>query len=1356
MQENHTHQPKNAPKRCPRVVVAMLATSLIAANVATAEPITWIGPDGGNWSDSSNWDPAAVPNNGATLYDVLIDDDALVDVNALLDMNATITSLTVDAGDHLTFLNSRDLTVAGGSIANAGLIEMASAGSNTDLVVGSPSVTLTGDGVLLLGDLATNRVTATGVDWDLVNGATHTIRGSGQVGLEIINLINHGLVDANQPTAMAVDLHGAVDSNTNDGTMQASGVGTLLFSGTAINNTGGIIQALDGAFTDLANSHIRGGTLTTAGTGEVRVIGNTTTLENITNTGVISVNNGIDPQLAGTITNNGTIAMNSAGGATDLTLAVDPTTLTGTGVLAMSDATNNRITATGSDWDLINDVDHTIRGSGQIGLEIINMVNHGMIDADQPTLLSVDLRSNADHNANNGTMQASGGGTLVFSGTAIDNTNGTIQALNASFVNLSNTHIRGGLLTTVATGEMHITGNTTTLENVTNTGTISVDNGVDPQIIGVVTNNASIELNATGAATQLTVGATPATLSGTGTLVMGDHASNHITGTGADWVLINDAQHTIRGAGNIGVNTINLTNNGLITADQATALTIDARGGTPGSFNNGVLQASGGGTLNVFTTTIDNTNGTIQALDLSFVDINNSHIIGGLLTTQGTGEMRAIGVPTLTDVTNTGLITVPDVHDPRIRGTIINNGTIAMNSAGNSTDLTIDSDPATLSGTGVLSMGDNVSNRITGTGADWVLINDAQHTIRGAGNIGVNTINLTNNGLIDANQANALTMDLRGGGPGSFNNGIMQASAGATLNISGSTLNNTNGTIQALDASFVDMNNGSHIIGGVLTTQGSGEVRTLGTPILQDVTNTGLITVADVHDPRIRGTITNNGTIAMNSAGNSTDLTIGTNPATLSGSGVVRMGDNPGNRITGAGSDWVLINGTDHTIRGSGNIGANVINMMNRGTIIADQPTAMTIDQRNSFVNTGMVRVTADGAMTITFGGMDNRGEVLVDAGRTLTRHGNYTQTAGRTLIHGDLNVTSGVVDLQGGTLGGTGAVNSDVDNGGSVAPGASVGELTINGTYTQRPTGVFRVEIGGMAAGEFDVLTINGAATLDGVVLASVVDGYLPNLGDTFEVMNFASRSGVFTLPAGSAGPGRAFDVQYSDTSVTLVVVDCTDGIGPSIVHAGGLLGETRPFSGYVDPRSESNNGVDINRGLTTFTLVFDEPVFAIGGDSEIDVDAVTVTETGAGVAPSVLSVDITNNPTIRVTLDRIITIHEWTTIAVAVEDTCGNVIDSVGDAGPGVNETDRLDVAYLPADVDQDFAVGPFDLLRFRQLVNEVATPTIGILIDYVDIDRTGAISPFDLLSFRQMVNGVPPATRAWAGATMNNTQP
>jgi len=79
-------------------------------------------------------------------------------------------------------------------------------------------------------------------------------------------------------------------------------------------------------------------------------------------------------------------------------------------------------------------------------------------------------------------------------------------------------------------------------------------------------------------------------------------------------------------------------------------------------------------------------------------------------------------------------------------------------------------------------LSDSPNNRIFAAGSD-TLINDVNHTIQGAGELGINNIGfaftLTNNGTIIANQSNALQV-----GPGSVvNNGTMQVISGSTLEV---------------------------------------------------------------------------------------------------------------------------------------------------------------------------------------------------------------------------------------------------------------------------------------------------------------------------------------------------------------------------------------------------------------------------------------------------------------------------------------------------------------------------------------------------------------------------------------------
>jgi hypothetical protein len=122
-------------------------------------------------------------------------------------------------------------------------------------------------------------------------------------------------------------------------------------------------------------------------------------------------------------------------------------------------------------------------------------------------------------------------------------------------------------------------------------------------------------------------------------------------------------------------------------------------------------------------------------------------------------------------------------------------------------------------------------------------------------------------------------------------------------------------------------------------------------------------------------------------------------------------------------------------------------------------------------------------------------------------------------------------------------------------------------------------------------------------------------------------------------------------------------------------------------------------------------------------------------------LNIETEDGQTVTINLDDHISVQEWTTLSVSAEAICDDslTIDS------------SINIGYLPADVDQNGSVTPFDLLEFRQLVNDQIDPVAGVEEDYVDTNRDGAITPFDLLSYRQLINGVSPATQAWNGATL-----
>ena len=161
----------------------------------------------------------------------------------------------------------------------------------------------------------------------------------------------------------------------------------------------------------------------------------------------------------------------------------------------------------------------------------------------------------------------------------------------------------------------------------------------------------------------------------------------------------------------------------------------------------------------------------------------------------------------------------------------------------------------------------------------------------------------------------------------------------------------------------------------------------------------------------------------------------------------------------------------------------------------------------------------------------------------TLSFGGNsYTQTAGATRLNGGALTKAGTsMSIQGGTLEGVGTLTGNVNNsGGTLSPGLSPGQLNETGAYTQGASGAFSVEIGGLTVGtQYDRAAISGAATLNGTLNIALINAFEPNIGDSFTIMTFGSRSGDFTTVNGlTIGNGKLFQKTVTATSVILDVI--------------------------------------------------------------------------------------------------------------------------------------------------------------------------------------------------------------------------
>src|SRR5207244_615992 len=95
--------------------------------------------------------------------------------------------------------------------------------------------------------------------------------------------------------------------------------------------------------------------------------------------------------------------------------------------------------------------------------------------------------------------------------------------------------------------------------------------------------------------------------------------------------------------------------------------------------------------------------------------------------------------------------------------------------------------------------------------------------------------------------------------------------------------------------------------------------------------------------------------------------------------------------------------------------------------------------------------------------------------------------------------------------VGGSGTLEGDVTNQGTLSPGNSPGEIDIVGSYTQSPTALLNIELAGTTQDLYDFVSISGTATLDGNLAVSLLDGFLPVHSDSFKFLSAGSVIGQF-----------------------------------------------------------------------------------------------------------------------------------------------------------------------------------------------------------------------------------------------------
>jgi hypothetical protein len=836
--------------------------------------------------------------------------------------------------------------------------------------------------------------------------------------------------------------------------------------------------------------------------------------DSLTFPAVSNTNNGLSVS-GSSITNSGEIIMADpvSFGTTGLNLSSTGTViLSGRGTITLN-ANSFGGDSIGGAGTLLNK--STIRGGGGFDMTF-NNAKDGVINANESGVqLVVGRNQNQGASTNTGLMEATDGGQLTMGSLTLNNVGGTIKASGKnSYVQLEGEGqggetFTGGTWTTANGGVIQVVDGSALLDGtngntITNSGTMAlVDGAPHPggNFQGTMMNNGTLQILSKGNGVGLGIpGGQTFTLTGTGSLTMGDGTSNAYNNqdyiSGATFV----NQQTVSGTGGI-LNLTGFNNSGTINANVPTGTNnLQLQLGRAGaSTNTGTIEASNGGVLVIGSTTINNVGGTIESVgansNVSLVGslgTSGLTISGGTYTTSDGGTIYGEGFTTLDGTTNpvvnSGTLVVPDVNQNtsgiNIQGTFKNTNTVKLLSTGDLVLLSVpNGETFTLTGIGKVVMGDGTNNAYNnqpsiGSNFDSSGFFVNESNIEGTGQITL-VQGITNKGVINDNvpvgSAGLVLSFGNEGSSGIINQGTIEASNGGKVQFYPDVSFDNPGTLTAAAKSTIFINNNFvNLSNGTLTG----------------------------------GTYNVTGTLEI-----------------------------PGN-ITTNDAKIVLTGKASQILNPNSNALAGFVTNASKGSF--ELKGSQSFTSAGTFTNQGAISISKGSIFTVGSGGT-----YLQSEGRTTVNGKLALSTTEERIDESDSESDPAAADIRiakGSLLGNGGTIAAHVSSSGTVIPAASLtttGKLGITGAYTQTAAGALDANIAGASSGQFNLLTVGGAASLGGTLNIGLLNKFVPAVGDTFEILTARRVTGTFATVNGTKiNDSEHFTVTYNSDNVTLTVV--------------------------------------------------------------------------------------------------------------------------------------------------------------------------------------------------------------------------
>jgi hypothetical protein len=181
-------------------------------------------------------------------------------------------------------------------------------------------------------------------------------------------------------------------------------------------------------------------------------------------------------------------------------------------------------------------------------------------------------------------------------------------------------------------------------------------------------------------------------------------------------------------------------------------------------------------------------------------------------------------------------------------------------------------------------------------------------------------------------------------------------------------------------------------------------------------------------------------------------------------------------------------------------------------------------------IASGGVVVASGQTLTLSTG----NNKILI--GSTFQNNGSVVWTGGTVFYQGNssvVNAAGATWDVQGNlALESNGSGAQTFSNAGLLRKSGALGAFNVGSFVTLSSTGTIELQLGGTAAGQFDVINASQPVAIGGTLDVKLANGFVPSSGNAFLILTSSSLSGAFSTIQGN---GHTYTPTQTATTLTI-----------------------------------------------------------------------------------------------------------------------------------------------------------------------------------------------------------------------------